>query len=174
MTHTIITQRLKLVELSVKELKCYLDDVDGLEQQLGYRLSRAVLTERVHRAIGMKLEKMKTADPALHAWYTYWLMVIPDEEYGAGLIGYKGFPDENGEAEIGYGIDPTGQNKGYTTEAARALILWAFQEPACLSVVARDTKKSNLASNRILAKLGMHVYHETEDALYWRIDRESV
>ncbi len=84
MTHTIITQRLKLVELSVDELKCYLDDVGGLEQQLGVRLSCAVLTDRVHRAIGMKLEKMKTADPALHAWYTYWLMVIPDVSIWSG------------------------------------------------------------------------------------------
>jgi ribosomal-protein-alanine N-acetyltransferase len=171
MTEIIHTQRLKLVELNADELKCYLDDPDKLERQLGYQISRDILTGRVCRAIEMKIVKMKTADPARQAWYTYWLMVIPEHDFGAGLIGFKGIPDADGEVEIGYGIDPAHQNKGYTTEASRAMIEWAFRETACLSVVARDTKKTNLASNRVLAKLGMHVYKETEDALYWRIDK---
>ena len=98
----------------------------------------------------MKLEKMARAQPTQRAWYTYWLLVVrafPSSAapFGAGLIGFKGFPDANGEAEIGFGIDPACQGQGYTTEAARAMIAWAFQEPACQAVVARDTKKAKPA-----------------------------
>lgn len=173
MAQELSTHRLKLLELSALQLARYLDDPDGLESELSCRLSREVVSERVRRAIGMKLEKMKKADPTRQAWHTYWLIFIPDEAFGAGLIGFKGFPDENGEAEVGYGIDPSSQNRGYVTEACRALIAWAFREPACRSVVARDTKKANLASNRVLAKLGMQIYRESEDARYWRLDRPA-
>jgi ribosomal-protein-alanine N-acetyltransferase len=171
MLQKLSTRRLQLLELSAGQLARYLEDPPGLELELGCTLSREVVSERVRRAIRMKLEKMKTADPARLAWYTYWLIVIPGEHFGAGLIGFKGFPDEKGEAEVGYGIDPSRQNRGYVTEACREMIAWAFRDPACRSVVARDTKKTNLASNRVLAKLGMHVYRESEDALYWCLDR---
>jgi RimJ/RimL family protein N-acetyltransferase len=70
---------------------------------------------------------------------------------------------------MGYGIDPSFRNKGYTTETVRALMAWAFANENYLSVVA-DTQKSNVASGRVLEKAGMHVYGETEEALLWRIE----
>ncbi len=106
------------------------------------------------------------------AWYTYWLLIITKVPIGVGLAGFKGLPNEQGEVEIGYGIDPAYQKQGYTTEAVQAQIAWAFEEPACQSVVARDTKKSNVASLRVLAKVGMTQYQETEDAFYLRVARD--
>jgi RimJ/RimL family protein N-acetyltransferase len=125
----------------------------------------------------MKLSKMSTAKENDHLWLTYWLVVVDsladDGLFGAGLLGFKGCPDRNGEVEIGYGIDPDYQNKGYTTEAVRAMIAWAFQDPQCKSVIAPNTQRTNLASNRVLAKVGMRIYRETADALFWRIDRKD-
>ena len=91
--------------------------------------------------------------------------------FGAGLIGFKGAPNQEGEAEIGYGIDPEYQGQGYTIEAARALIRWAFQDPACRAVVAPKTLKSNPGSNRVLQKLGMRLVAESEQAHDWRVER---
>jgi ribosomal-protein-alanine N-acetyltransferase len=167
------TERLDLVPLSPVQLRLYLEQPAQLEQELGMPVSRAILTERVQRAIAMKLAKMAHVEPARFVWYTYWLLVIRAVPYGAGLAGFKGFPDANGEAEIGYGIDPRYQRQGYMTEAVQSLIAWAFQEPACRSVVARDTQKSNVASLRVLAKAGMKVYAESEDALWLRVEREK-
>ncbi len=76
----------------------------------------------------------------------------------------------NGEVEIGYGIDPNYQNRGYTTETVQTLINWGFQEPQCTAVIA-DPHKSNFASNRALKKVGMRVYEETDNHLFWRVDR---
>jgi [ribosomal protein S5]-alanine N-acetyltransferase len=168
----IHTQRLDLIPLNVGQLRLYLEQPVLLEQELGFPVSRTIVTERVQRAIRMKLEKMAHVEDERMSWYTYWLMVIRGVfPFGAGLVGFKGFPDQNGEAEIGYGIDPDHQQKGYTTEAVQRMIAWAFEETACKSVVARDTKKWNVASLRILARVGMTVYFESEDAYWLKVER---
>jgi RimJ/RimL family protein N-acetyltransferase len=165
------TKRLRLLALTAHQLELYLAHPARLEQALGFPISRSNITGLVRGAIRMKLAKMADAEEEVHPWYTYWLVVVADEPYGAGLAGFKGYPDGQGEAEIGYGIDPNYRGRGYTTEAVRALIAWAFFNPDCRSIVAPGTAKSNPASNRVLEKVGMHVYGETEDTLSWRIDR---
>ncbi len=167
----IQTEHTNLIPLTLRQLRLYLGNPQQLEQELGFFISRSVLTERVQRAVEMKVSRMTWVKESAHTWYTYWLIVVVQESFGAGLVGFKGYPDEDWKVEIGYGIDPSCQGKGYTTEAVRALIAWAFEEPSCKSVIAPDTKKWNTASNRVLKKVGMHVYNETDDALFWRIDR---
>ena len=174
----IETERLRLIALTVEQLSLYLAAPQQLEQRLGFPVSRGIVTDRVRRAIGMKLSKMALAKETNHPWTTYWLIVVESAAgsgpFGAGLVGFKGCPDSNGEVEIGYGIDPDCQDKGYTTEAVQAMIAWAFQEPQCTSVIAPNTQRINLASNRVLAKVGMRVYAETDDALSWRTDKENL
>ena len=120
---------------------------------------------------------MKAANVLDHAWFSYWLLVVSTGEpgsqsnFGAGLLGFKGLPDPNGEAEIGYGIDPKYQGQGFTTEGVQALIAWAFQDPRCKAVIAPNTLKDNLASNRVLAKVGMIIEHEGELTNDWRLDK---
>lgn len=167
----LYTKRLDLIPLSPVQLQMYLDEPARLEQELGIPISRTIITERVRRAIRMKLAKMAHIEQARLAWYTYWLLLIRDVSFGAGLAGFKGFPDQNGQVEIGYGIDPDYQRQGYMTEAVQCLINWAFEEPTCLSVVARDTKKWNVASQRVLAQVGMQVYEESEDDFCLRVER---
>lgn len=167
----IRTDRLVLIALTLDQLRLYLDAPEKLEWELGFPISRDYLTAPARRAIAMKLARMSTVAPVLHPWYTYWLVVVAGEPFGAGLAGFKGAPGPDGTVEIGYGIDPAYRNRGYTTEAARALITWAFQNPDCRAVIAPGTPKDNIASNRVLARVGMQVYHETGEALSWRIER---
>ncbi len=169
----ILTPRLKLITLTPEQLVLYLEAPDQLERALGFPVARDILTEIVQRAIRIKLSKMAQAPAQDYAWYTYWLVVPADRPYGAGLAGFKGVPDGQGEVEIGYGIDPACQGQGYATEAARALIAWAFRSPACTSVIAPNTKRSNVASNRVLEKVGMRVYAETADTISWRVDKKG-
>lgn len=169
----IRTERLNLIPLSARQLNLYLDDPEELERELDFSVSRTIVTQLVQRALSMKISKMTEAAPETHAWHTYWLIVVVEECFGAGLAGFKGYPTGAGEAEIGYGIDPAYQGRGYVTESVRALIDWAFQEPDCKSVIAPHTMKENVASNRVLKKVGMHVYDETDKALFWRIDKSN-
>jgi RimJ/RimL family protein N-acetyltransferase len=143
-----------------------------LEQELGLPIAADLITAPVQRALGVKLDKMSQVAPEAHPWLTYWLVLIAVEPCAIGLIGFKGEPDRQGTAEIGYGIVPAYRARGFATEATRALIAWAFDDPACQSVVA-DSRKDNLASNRVLAKVGMHIFRGAEDTLSWRVNRAN-
>jgi len=57
-------------------------------------------------------------------------------------------------AEIGFTFDPRWQGKGFATEAAGALVDWAFTEAGMHRVIGR-TEARNAASARVLEKLGM-------------------
>ncbi len=168
------TQRLDLYALTPSALYTYLNATEALEAELGWRLSRAILTPIVRRAIEMKLDKMAMASAQDWPWYTYWLAEIREIQFGAGLIGFKGSPDELGRVEIGYGIDPEAGGRGYTTEAARALIEWAFMHPRCREIMAPDTRKDNPASHRVLSKLGMQAYAETDEAISYHLTRTPI
>jgi RimJ/RimL family protein N-acetyltransferase len=167
----IITTNLVLLPLSAIQLSMYLDQKNEFVQQVG-PVSREILTEQLRRAIGMKIEKLSSASPQELPWLTYWLIQAPPEGFGAGMIGFKGAPDEEGTVEVGYGMDSSFRNLGYMTEALEGLISWAFQDNRCDRIIAPDTHRSNLASNRVLEKVGMRVYHEKVDSLSWCLKKD--
>lgn len=169
----IETDRLRLLAMTPERLRLALSNPDALEQQLEFRVSRTELGGPVRRAIEIKLQKMEAAPREDLLWLTYWLIVPKDEPFGAGFLGFKGLDRATGDAEIGYGIDPTMRGRGYMTEAVRGLIAWAFEDPQCRSVVAPGTLRENVASHRVLEKAGMRRVGETEATIDWRIDRDS-
>ncbi len=167
MSDSIFTPRLQLVSLDRRQLELTLQDIEALETSLKISLMREFLTERACRAIRMKIDKMQKADISRHDWLTYWLVVIREEQVGAGVLGFKGFPDENGSTEIGYGIDPAYQGKGYMGEAVQALVDWAFIHPFCKVVTASEVE--NPASRRLLERLGARLVSVTEHSTSWEI-----
>ena len=166
------TPRLRLFPLNERQLGLCLHNLPALERDLGFPFAREVVDTAVLRALGIKLKKMSLADPSRHAWYTYWLIILKAENIGAGLVGFKGFPDGQGSSEIGYGIAPTYQNQGYMTEAVRGLVDWAFGHPFCKKVTATTVK--NPASRRVLEKMGFALLEETAEAASWRIEVRSL
>ena len=163
----ISTPRLILMPLTQGQLETCLSHLPAFEKQTGVIMMSDFLTERVQRAIKMKVEKMQNADITQHAWMTYWLIIIKEENIGAGMLGFKGYPSEKGSTEIGYGIDPTYQNKGYMTEAVQALINWAFTHPFCNVITA--TEVENPASKRLLEKLGARLVEQTQTSTSWEL-----
>lgn len=73
-----------------------------------------------------------------------------------GLVGCVGLglEPEHGRAEIGYWIGEPYWNLGYATEAAGAVLAYAFGELGLHRVVARHLAR-NPASGQVLRKLGM-------------------
>ena len=167
--YEIAGEHLQLVPLSAAQIQFCLTRPDQLEAELSVPVSRPVMAPAVvQHALRVKKQRLINASAKEFAWHTYWLMVITSEPFGAGLIGFKGIPDNNGEVEIGYGIDAAWRNKGYTTEATRMLIDWALQQDTCLAVTAWSDK-DNTASARVLQKAGMFVGRETEEQYCWVI-----
>lgn len=58
--------------------------------------------------------------------------------------------------EIGYCIDPKHWNKGYATEACKAIINYYFKYVNCNTILAL-TMLDNLASEKVLNKLGFEL-----------------
>ena len=168
----LVTDRLYLLPLTQAQLRACLADRTQLAQELGIQLADALFADPVPRAIGMKLEKMANLAEIDHPWVTYWLILPQAAEAGAGLAGFKGYPNKQGETEIGYGLLPAFQNKGFMTEAVAALVDWAFSQTVCTAVTAQ-TEITNQASIRVLQKAGLQQTGEKAGSLLWRIEKQT-
>ena len=109
-------------------------------------------------------------------WRDYFF-VYPRRRALVGNGGFTGDPDDLGVVEIGYEIAPEHQNRGFATEAARAMIGYAFAHEEVRAVVAHTLAETN-ASNAVLRKAGMSLVAEVDDpevgkAWRWRISREE-
>lgn len=82
------------------------------------------------------------------------------ERATGAFLGYVGLEPEEGrppeEAALGYRVRPSTWGKGYATEGARALIRRGFTELGVERVFA-VTYQDNLASRRVMEKLGMRL-----------------
>ena len=85
-----------------------------------------------------------------------------------GGVGFHG-PPKGGEAEIGYGIVPSRQGRGYATEVVRTLVSLALNMPEVVGVIA-STDAGNVASQRVLEKAGFRLVDKSDSCRY-RIER---
>lgn len=91
--------------------------------------------------------------PHLLGWWTY-LVVHREAGQLIGLAGFKGRPSAEGTVEIGYSLMPEYRGQGLATEAARALVDFAFRHPEVRRVEALTLPARN-ASCRVLEKAGL-------------------
>jgi len=167
----LTTSRLQLIPLTLDQLKLGLGSIKELAVALNLPLVDTLMQGVAERAAGMKIEKMSKVPVDVHEWYTYWLIVITCENIGAGMVGFKGQPNAAGEVEIGYGIDPVFQGFGYTTEAVRELVRWAFSHPECKAITATGVLPDNYASQKVLVKAGFQEIGSDENGVSFRLER---
>ena len=82
-----------------------------------------------------------------------------------GQMGCKGFPDEKGTVEIGYGLNPSHWNRGYATEIVTAFAAWLLGQNA-VTCVSAECSTDNIGSLRVLEKSGfisVGMRHDPED-----------
>ena len=171
---SITTPRLSLIPLTVEQLETGLRSLNDLSASVGVILVASLFEGVVDRAVRMKIDKMKKVSPALHPWYTYYLIVINEEQIGAGMVGFKGSPDELGQVEIGYGIDAIFQRRGFMSEAVQAMLAWAFSHRECLAVTATGVLVDNFASQKVLLKNGFVETGQDEHGINYRLDRTKL
>jgi [ribosomal protein S5]-alanine N-acetyltransferase len=90
------------------------------------------------------------------AWSSGERLVLAVTTQADGLVGAIGlhFASEHQRAELGYWIGVPYWGRGYATEAAAALLSFAFGDLGLRRVVAHHFSR-NPASGRVLQKLGM-------------------
>lgn len=117
-----------------------------------------------------RLETAKESDP----WQFGFGVIHKTDAMLIGMCGFPGPPDNDGVAEIAYGIAPSYQGRGYATEAAQALIEFATSDPRVRKLRAHTLAEPN-ASTRILEKCGFRRAGEAVDEgqVVWRWERSG-
>lgn len=98
--------------------------------------------------IGMHLEQYES-NPAFYGW------AIEVDGEVIGSIGLFNVDDDADQAELGYSIGSKWWGRGYATEAAQAVIDYAFDSVGFHRVYASH-HIDNIASGKVLEKVGMH------------------
>lgn len=110
------------------------------------------LTWRPHKNIGQTEFMQKNAIASWHGDVRFPFMITLKENND--VIGMIDPRIEGLKIGIGYVMNRAYQCKGYMTEATRAIINWAFQQPSIYRVYA-TTDVDNIASQRVMEKAGM-------------------
>ena len=112
-----------------------------------------------------------TTDPWIHGFS----LVHRDRSTVVGSAGFTGPPGDEGVVEIAYRVESEHQGKGFATEAARALVAYAFGSGRVRLVRAHTLPQPN-ASTRVLTKCGFRHVGEVidpEDGRVWRWELEQ-
>jgi len=163
------TEKLKLIPLDDYNLRLLVKDRRKMERNLGVKITDTELEESEIIALRTSLQKV-IENKEDYLWYTNWVIVLKKENKIIGGLCFKGSPDQKGRVEIGYGMQEEYRCKGYTTEAIKELINWAFSFNNVTEIIA-ETEKDNLPSHRVLEKVGMQKYEENEKMFWWRINK---
>ncbi|MBW4596064.1 MAG: GNAT family N-acetyltransferase [Brasilonema angustatum HA4187-MV1] len=111
-------------------------------------------------------------DPLQGEWGWGSLIIQKAENTLIGHTMVKIIPDSTGSPtgslEIGYFIVPSYRQQGYASEAAKATIEWAFCQPNVQKVTA-GCDPDNIASKRVLEKIGMQLIESREKVLVWEL-----
>lgn len=168
MTDSLHTDRLELRPGAASVLRAELQGPAALADALGVRVPPSWPPDLYDAdAVRWTLEQLgDRADGGPFGFYYVVARAAPDVERAATLVGvggFKGPPDERGEVELGYGVLPEFQRRGYATEAVRAWTALAFAEPRVRTVVGQ-TLESLVASIGVLEKAGFRFAGSGDDA----------
>jgi ribosomal-protein-alanine N-acetyltransferase len=104
-----------------------------------------------------------------------WAVVYKKDRKLIGHCGFK-FLENTQEIQIGYLLIPSYWGMGLGTEAAAGALKYGF-EIATLERVVAVAKPENIASRRVMDKVGMQyekeAYYYNNDVVYYSISREA-
>jgi RimJ/RimL family protein N-acetyltransferase len=167
------TARLSLIPCVPAHLVALIDEPERFEQVAGFPVT-AGLHEMFTSGEASPdwlaaLRASQGPDPWRHGFF----LVHREQREAIGTAGFKGPPDGGGIVEIAYGVAPSFEGQGYATEAAAALVAFAF-DSGLVQLVRAHTLPAANASTRVLAKCGFRHVGEVvdpDDGPVWRWER---
>jgi [ribosomal protein S5]-alanine N-acetyltransferase len=166
---SIETERLVLVPCSLQAARASLNGVALLRAVLGWSVPDTWPPDDLRDALALYAKEL--ARDASHLGWGVWLSLAPSERSLVGSVGFKGRPDAAACVEIGYGTEPDFRRRGFATEAAGALMSWAWRRG--VRRVVAECSRDNVASIRVLESLGMERTEPRGEMLWWEIRAPS-
>jgi len=165
------TARVTIIPFTLDLLRAARQDPAAVRQCLGLRVPAGWPGPDIAAAIPAFIRQLER-DPAQDDWGVH----LVGHKAKRTLIGFAGCnngpPDATGTVEIGYDVLPAYQRHGYAAEAMGAIIAWLFAQPRVRRVIA-DCDVDNIASRRVLERLGLRPQAPTDDRLNWALSRED-
>jgi RimJ/RimL family protein N-acetyltransferase len=157
----LATPRLELVLLDAPAARALLAGrCDERPWVDGYPLASSLLRAELTAAAAAQ-------DAPLGGFGTYQVVRRSDGRV-IGDVGFMGPPDATGAVSLGCAFAATARRRGYATEALTALLAWARQQSGLTCVLA-DTTRSNVASRRLLERVGLRPVGEDGELLYYML-----
>ena len=161
------TERLTIIPLTLQQMRWQRDSFARLEQALGLAASGQRLEDELRPIVSRAIGQMRRR-PHYTRWHCQWVAVLKEERRIIGSLAFKGAPDRDNAVEIGYGFDPFYHNRGLATETVAEMVRWALGEDGVEAVIA-ETANTNVASMRVLQKVGFVITSATDRFLYWKV-----
>ena len=151
MTQVIETARLRLIPIPPEAIEDLLrGDRESADKAIGQALPPEFPTkDDLDGFLPIQLQRMREA-PGRRDWMAR--LITAHEDGAIGHAGFHGPPEIIGRAEIGYTVFEPFRRRGYATEAAKALIDWAFDQGQ--REVFASVAPDNAASLAVVRALG--------------------
>ena len=164
----IETKNLELICFTQKHIRSLIQDRTKFVNLMDADVPDDWPNDAYNEVLPYVLEELEE-DPQARNWN--FMIVEKASNTLIGEIGGKGQPDEKGALEVGYGIVEDFRNRGFATEALKALSEWLLQQPEVEKLTA-ECLEENVASMRVLSKSGYVITGTRESdegkLLLWR------
>lgn len=155
----LLTARLRLRKIRMTDVDAFFTRLGSSEAVTRYMLFRTHQREEESRA---SIEKWLARYEAGKCYH--WAIALRDTDELIGVIDLLSFDEDAGSAAFAYMLAEDFWNRGFGTEAVRAVFDFGFREME-LSFIEADHMEENGASGAVMRKVGM-TYQRTEPAKY--------
>ena len=162
----ILTERLELILMNFEIASSVLKGNFKVIENLGLKTDNKWPSQDTLDILPIEAKRLKNVKEP--AGFGLWMIVKKDSRAIIGDAGFKTLPDPQGEVEIGYGLIEGEREKGYGFEAVKGLVEWAFKQKV-VKLIKAECLIDNLASIRILEKIGMRETWRDDEMIYWEI-----
>ncbi len=104
--------------------------------------------------------------------YESWMIIKKETLEIIGDVGFKGFNNNEGNIDIGYGIIKEERRKGYAEEAVKEIIKWAFSNEMVKEITA-NCLKENRNSINLLTKFNFIELRTENGMKYWNLENRK-
>ena len=148
----IATPRLELHHISASDLILLFESPENVSV---YKVKSYTNPHRVlmddSGPLRWRIPQVK-ADASVNRWFVRWMVEKTTREI-VGSVSFHGPPDEAGMMEIGLGVHPDFQRRGYATEALTGMWAWVIEQPG-VELLRYTVDPNNEASVGVIKKFG--------------------
>ncbi|MFK7058712.1 GNAT family N-acetyltransferase [Flavobacterium oreochromis] len=166
----LITERLILIPFTIEICRNILNkdykDLEVLNLKRGKSWPDTDVLDTLPRIIN-NLNKVEHP-----TGYESWMIIKKDTLEIIGDLGFKGFNNEEGNVDLGYGIIKEERRKGYAAEAVSEIIKWAFSNKIVKEITA-NCLAENISSINLLNKFKFRQVKTENDMIYWNLLRPN-